>query len=97
MFCYHNCSKIETKYDWVRWIEQLKSDPNDRFGLEFVEGWDGIRIVVLGAVVLLLIVGLSAIWAFNGGELQTVFTVMGFTLSVTTGKRVVRFLGDRII
>lgn len=86
MFCYQNYSKIDTEYEWVRWVEKLKSDPDERFGLEFVESWDGQRIILLGTVVLLVIVGLSAIWVIKGGDLQTVFTVMGFILSVTTSK-----------
>lgn len=74
---YDHPSEIGTRDKWIGWVENLKSDPIHRYALEFVEGWDGQRIILLGAICILGIVALSGVWVFKGGDLGTVFTVMG--------------------
>ncbi|KAI5842145.1 hypothetical protein DFP73DRAFT_632881 [Morchella snyderi] len=42
--------KISTEKEWVDWIPRLKSLAPHPYGLEFVQGWDGRKIVLLAAV-----------------------------------------------
>jgi hypothetical protein len=86
MFGIRNPKQVDSKRVWIDWVFKLKADPRNRYALEFVEDWDGARIVALGSGILVSIVFASCLWAGLGGDLQTVFTITGFALAVCTGK-----------
>jgi hypothetical protein len=86
MYAYSHPSEIKTQRDWIDWVFVLKSDPVNRYALEFVEDWDGMRIVRIGISILVAVVFASVLWAGLGGDLQTVFTVTSFALAVCTSE-----------
>ena len=84
MYAFLHPSRIKTERDWIDWVFLLKSDPDNRYALEFVEDWDGMRIVHIGVTMLVAIVVAAILWWSRGGDLQTVFTVAAFALAVCT-------------
>jgi hypothetical protein len=62
MYAFLNPPKIKTDREWIDWVFQLKSDPENRYALEFVEDWDGVKIVWLGSIILVAISFASARW-----------------------------------
>jgi hypothetical protein len=80
---YNNLSMIETETAWIEWVFNLRQ-ADRRHALEFVEGWSGSRIAMVGSVpwVSASIVGI--VWVARGGDAQTAFTVASFILTVGT-------------
>lgn len=78
---YHHPEEITTQHLWVDYLSNFDANDKRQNGLEFREGlWPQ----KLGLVALLLSTGIvvaSIVWCALGGNLQTVFTVMGFVLS----------------
>lgn len=78
---YHHPEEIRSQHLWVDYFTDFDSGDKRQNGLEFREGlWPQ----KLGVVALLASAGIiiaSIIWCVLGGDLQTVFTVMGFVLT----------------
>ena len=68
------------------WFVEL--DANDRRpnGLEFVEGLWAEKLAAVAVIFSVAIVAVSIVWCIKGGNLQTVFTVMGFVLTFAAGE-----------
>ncbi len=86
MYAFRYPHNINTKREWINWVYEIKKDPENRWGLEFVEDWDGPRICIISVVALVSILGTCAIWVGYGGDLSVVFTVAGFALACATGE-----------
>jgi hypothetical protein len=84
-YAFRRPEQIESQGEWVDWAFALKAQANNRYGLEFVEGWNGSKIAALGVTPLLGTLVASIAWARAGGDLQTVFTVTSYALAVCTG------------
>jgi hypothetical protein len=54
--------------------------------LEFVEGWNALRICVTAAVPLAVSTMLGIGWSVRTGDVQTAFTIAGFVLTAGTCK-----------
>jgi hypothetical protein len=86
-YAYNNPSKIEDdEYNtpWIEWVYRLRR-PDQRHALEFIETWDGTRIVIAGTLPWLFSTIVGVTWSIKGGDVQTAFTVAGFIL--TSGTR----------
>lgn len=55
-------------------------------GLEFVEGLYAEKLLGIAIIATIAIIVVCIVWCTLGGNLQTVFTVMGFVLSLIAGK-----------
>lgn len=86
MFGIRSPKQVDTKRVWIDWVFKLKANPKNRYALEFVEDWNGARIVAIGSGILASIVFASCLSAGLGSDLQTVFTIAGFALAVCTSK-----------
>lgn len=69
--------------DWF-----VEFDTNDRRpnGLEFAEGLWADKLAAVAVILSLAIIAVSIVWVVKGGDLQTVFTVMGFVLTFVAGE-----------
>jgi hypothetical protein len=85
MFAYGNPEKITSDRDWVNWAFKLKQK-DKRFALDFVEGWQGSRFIILGLVPWTSSFLMAIAWSSRGGDLQTVFTVASFMLTAASSK-----------
>lgn len=78
---YHHPEEITSQHLWIDYFTNFDAGDKRQNGLEFREGlWPQ----KLGIVALLASAGIiiaSIVWCALGGNLQTVFTVMGFVLS----------------
>lgn len=68
---------------WVEWVFRLRQ-PDKRHALEFVEGWNGTRIAVVGMIPCIASTLVGVTWSAMGGDVQTAFTVAGFVLTIAT-------------
>lgn len=72
---------------WVDWfVEFDRSSPGETKGLEFKEGLWAEKLVIVAVLCTVAIITVSIVWCALGGNLQTVFTVMGFVLSLIAGE-----------
>jgi hypothetical protein len=55
-------------------------------GLEFVEGLWADKLAAIAVVFSIAIMVVSVVWCALGGNLQTVFTVMGFVLTLVAAQ-----------
>ena len=85
MHAYHHPDHLRTTHDWIDWFVDFNSDPSKTYGLEFVEGLWADKIAVVAVVATIAIIVVSVVWCVRGGNLQTVFTVMGFVLTGVAG------------
>jgi hypothetical protein len=85
LYAYNHPSEFGTETDWIEWVFRLRQ-PDKRHALEFVEGWNGTRIAVLGSLPCIASTLVGVIWSARGGDIQTAFTVAGFILTVATGE-----------
>lgn len=67
--------------EWVQYFTSFDASDTRTNGLEFVEGLWAEKLGLLAIALSLAIIVVSIVWCVKGGELQTVFTVMGFVLS----------------
>ena len=86
MHAYHHPNKIRPDHEWVDFFVQLRSDPSKTYGLEFVEGLWAEKLALIALIISIGIVVGSIIWVVEGGDLQTVYTVMGFVLTLAAGE-----------
>lgn len=86
LYAYHHPHRIQTEKEWVRWFAKMGSETDRTCGLEFKEGlWaEKFGLLVVGAMVADATT--CIIWCTKGGDLDTVFTVMGFVLAAEAGK-----------
>jgi hypothetical protein len=71
--------------EWIDWVFRLRQHDR-RHALEFVEGWSGLRIALVGSVPWVSATIVGIVWVAKGGNAQTAFTVAGFILTVGTCK-----------
>lgn len=87
LHAYHHPDRIHARHDWVDYFAELKEDGRGKtVGLEFVEGLWAQKVAGLAILVTVAIIVVSAVWCAEGGDLQTVFTVMSFVLGGATGE-----------
>ncbi|KAH0603950.1 uncharacterized protein H6S33_006981 [Morchella sextelata] len=77
--------KISTTNDWVDWIFRIKGLSPNRYGLEFVQGWDGRKIVILAAVPWIGSVITAFLWSALTGDVQTAMAVASYILTASGG------------
>ncbi|KAF2114702.1 hypothetical protein BDV96DRAFT_104443 [Lophiotrema nucula] len=82
-YAYQHPAYFHGQTHWVEWVFRLRRTPV-RHALEFVEGWNGTRIAVLGLIPCVASTMVGVLWSAMGGDVQTSFTVAGFILTVTT-------------
>lgn len=83
MFAFNNPDKVPTHDEWIEWIFQLKAAKNKKYALEFVEGWQAHRILVVGAVPWIASCLTGIIWSIFGGNIQNSFAVASFILTAS--------------
>jgi hypothetical protein len=85
-YAYKNPSEVDQNAtDWIEWVYRLRQDDR-RHALEFVEGWSGFRIALLGSVPWVAATVVGVTWVVKAGDRQTAFTVAAFILTVGTCK-----------
>ena len=78
---------IYTTHEWVDWFTEFKASERGKpVGLEFQEGLWAEKLAIIAILITIAIIVVSIVWVVRGGQLQTVFTVMGFVLSGAAGK-----------
>ena len=87
MHAYHHPEQIRTEHEWIDFFVRFANqNPDVPIGLEFIEGlWAG-KLAFIAVLITIAIIVVSIVWCVKGGELQTVFTVMGFVLSGAAGE-----------
>jgi hypothetical protein len=84
---YHHPERIRPDHLWVDWfVEFDRSSPGETKGLEFKEGLWAEKLLIVAVLCTITIITVSVVWCALGGDLQTVFTVMGFVLSLIAGE-----------
>ena len=87
MHAVHHPDRLRPAHDWVDWFTEFKaSDRGKPVGLEFQEGLWAEKFAIIAILITIAIIIVSIVWVVRGGQLQTVFTVMGFVLSGAAGK-----------
>lgn len=87
MHAIHHPDRIRPDHEWVDWFTQFKdNDRGKTVGLEFQEGLWAEKLALIAILITVAIIVVSIVWALRGGQLQTVFTVMGFVLSGAAGR-----------
>ncbi|KAE7996946.1 hypothetical protein FH972_001622 [Carpinus fangiana] len=87
MHAYHHPRAFRpADHNWIDWFVQYKTDPSKSYGLEFVEGLWAEKLAFIAICFTVGIIITSVVWCVKGGDLQTVFTVMGFVLSGVAGE-----------
>ena len=87
MHAYHHPDRIRPAHDWVDWFTDFKaSDRGKPVGLEFQEGLWAEKLAIIAILITIAIIIVSIVWVLKGGNLQTVFTVMGFVLTGAAGE-----------
>ncbi|CAD6587525.1 MAG: hypothetical protein ASARMPRED_003171 [Alectoria sarmentosa] len=82
MHAIHHPDRLRPAHDWVDWFTEFKaSDRGKPVGLEFQEGLWAEKFAIIAILITIAIIIVSIVWVVRGGQLQTVFTVMGFVLS----------------
>ena len=87
MHAIHHPDQIRPVHEWVDWFADFKA--NDRgktVGLEFQEGLWAEKLAAIAILITIAIIVVSIVWVVKGGDLQTVFTVMGFVLTGAAGE-----------
>ena len=86
MHAVHHPDHIRPVHEWVDWFTDFKaSDGGKTVGLEFQEGLWAEKLAIIAILITIAIIIVSIVWVVKGGQLQTVFTVMGFVLSGAAG------------
>jgi len=86
MHAYHHPEQIRSSHRWVDWFVEFDANDDRTNGLEFVEGLWANKLAVIAIVFSVAIIVVSIVWCLKGGQLQTVFSVMGFVLSFVAGE-----------
>ena len=83
---YHHPEEIRPEHFWVDWFTEFDAGDKRQNGLEFIEGLWADKLALLAILATIAIVVVSIVWCVLGGNLQTVFTVMSFVLTLVAGK-----------
>ena len=87
MHALHHPDRLRPAHEWVDWFTEFKAqDRGKTVGLEFQEALWAEKLAIIAILITIAIVIVSVVWALKGGQLQTVFTVMGFVLTGAAGK-----------
>ena len=87
MHAFHHPDRLRPAHEWVDWFVEFKAqDRGKTVGLEFQEALWAEKLAIIAILITIAIIIVSIIWALKGGQLQTVFTVMGFVLTGAAGK-----------
>lgn len=87
MHAIHHPDRIRPDHEWVDWFTDFKYDDQGKtVGLEFQEGLWAEKVALIAILITVAIIVVSIVWALKGGQLQTVFTVMGFVLTGAAGE-----------
>ena len=87
MHAYHHPDRLRPAHEWVDWFVEFKADDRGKtVGLEFQEALWAEKLAIIAILITIAIIIVSIVWSLRGGELQTVFTVMGFVLTGAAGK-----------
>lgn len=81
MHAYRHPMRLRTTHQWVDWFVDFRHDAEKTYGLEFVEGLWAEKLAFVAIIFTIAIIVVSVVWCVRGGDLQTVFTVMGFVLT----------------
>ena len=82
-YAYEHPEDIKTECEWIDWVFRLRQ-ADRRHALEFVEGWSGFRIGLIGSLPWVVATVVGVVWTVRGGDVQTAFTVAAFILTVGT-------------
>lgn len=94
MHAVHHPDRIRPDHEWVDWFTDFKYDDRGKtVGLEFQEGLWAEKLALIAILITVAIIVVSIAWALRGGQLQTVFTVMGFVLTGAAGE----FISDMAV
>ena len=86
MHCYHRPKQIRTRHEWVEWFAEFDNTNQAKtYGLEFIEGVWAEKLGLIAIAINIAIIVASVIWAMKGGDLQTIFTIMGFIITAAAG------------
>lgn len=85
LYAFNNPSEIDGKGEWIEWVFNLRGS-DQRYALEFVEGWNTTRIAIACAIPLVTSTVVGTVWSARTGDVQTAFTVAGFILTSGTCK-----------
>lgn len=97
MHAVHHPDRLRPAHDWVDWFTEFKaSDRGKPVGLEFQEGLWAEKFAIIAILITIAIIVVSIVWVVRGGQLQTVFTVMGFVLSGAAGEYL-RYCQDQFV
>ena len=83
---FHHPDTIRPDHHWVDWFVAFNDEAERTNGLEFVEGLYAEKLLGIAIIATIGIVVTCIVWCLLGGQLQTVFTVMGFVLSLIAGE-----------
>jgi hypothetical protein len=86
-FIYHP-SEVTQQYApgvWIDWVFSLKQ-VDQRYLLEFVEGWSAARITITASIPLLASVLTGTVWSVLTKDVVTAFTIASFLLAFGSGK-----------
>ena len=87
MHAYHHPDRLRPAHEWVDWFVEFKADDRGKtVGLEFQEALWAEKLAIIAIFITIAIIVVSIVWSLRGGELQTVFTVMGFVLTGAAGE-----------
>ena len=87
MHAYHHPDRLRPAHEWVDWFVEFKAEDRGKtVGLEFQEALWAEKLAIIAILITIAIIVVSIVWSLRGGELQTVFTVMGFVLTGAAGK-----------
>ena len=87
MHAFDHPNHLHSTNEWVDYFTELKADAHGKeVGLEFQEGLWAEKLAIIAILITVAIVVVSIVWVVRGGDLQTVFTVMGFVLTGAAGE-----------
>lgn len=84
-YAYQHPEHIKTELEWIDWVFRLRQ-ADCRHALEFVEGWSGFRIGLVGSLPWVVATIVGVVWTVRDGDVQTAFTFAAFILTVGTCK-----------
>lgn len=82
MHAYHHPERLHPEHEWVDFFVEFDRDDERQNGLEFIEGLWAEKLTAVAIIATVAIVVTSIVWCVLGGDLQTVFTVMSFVLTL---------------
>ena len=87
MHAFHHPDRLRPSHEWVDWFVEFKAEDRGKtVGLEFQEALWAEKLAIIAILITIAIIIVSIVWCLRGGQLQTVFTVMGFVLTGAAGK-----------